>query len=140
MNKLAEGKLQADTWKVYIDSQTQEDELLSSELRGDVRLLVQNGDYRSYYTSAYKIKGKEFSISFFFKQSRLAAISLSPASQNPSWENAEYHELEKSKRANDRWLQDKFGIKAPKKFSWGTIESTIDPRGGFSEIVLRYIQ
>lgn len=138
MNRLVEGRVQADSWGFEVNGRTNEADLLASEIKEEIYPLVHNGDYRSYYINACEIKRKPFSLRFYFEKGRLATVNLIPASQNPSWENVERDVLAREKQANDIWLQEELGVSAPETYPWGTVESIIDRRAGSSAIILRY--
>lgn len=135
---LLNGKIKADSWNIEISGKTSEDEFLCSELKNDIKTLVFNGVYRSYYTGAYDVYGRRFSFRVYFKNGVLDFISLIPVPDVVSWDNVEASALEKNKKENEVWLLNQFGITTPSTFSWGTIESTVDQRGGFSCIVIRF--
>lgn len=135
---LINGEIRADSWNIEISSKTTENEFLSSELKNEIKPLVINSEYRSYYTGAYEMCGKRFSFRVYFKSGVLILVSLLPVPEEVSWDNTERSTLENTKKENDVWLMSQFGITTPCKYSWGSIESTVDSRGGFSSIVIHY--
>ncbi len=138
MNMFSDGKIKADKWGFEITSKTSENDFLSSEIKNDIHILVDNGDYKSYYTEPYEVYSKLFVFRVYFEKGLLVSITLSPAGKKPSWDNVEKDALLLDKANNDNWLKNQFSILAPTSFSWGTLESVLDLRGGSSTLVLRY--
>jgi hypothetical protein len=132
---LVDGKIKADSWSSVISDQTKEKDFLLLNLGGPINSLVHNGNYRSYYTPASEILGRQFVFSVYFENGILTSVALTPASDAASWESKE---LQLAKAKNDNWLMNHFGIKSPAIFLWGTVESVLDQRGGSSSIVIRY--
>ncbi len=138
MSMLSNGIVKADKWGFEITEKTNESSFLSSEIKSQVHNLVHNGEYRSYYTEPNEVCGKVFVFRVCFEKGILMSIELSPASNSPSWDNVEKDVLLKEKVANDEWLKSNFSILAPANYSWGTLESVLDKKGGSSSVVMRY--
>ncbi|MFC3123053.1 hypothetical protein [Agaribacter flavus] len=138
MNMISRGIIKADDWNVELSANTSENELLSSELKNDLGKLVHNGEFRSYYTSKYDVQGKSFVFRIYFESGVLKSVALSPVSGQPSWDAVEEAKLKQDKDDNDKWLLDKFSLKAPSSFTWGVLESVLDMKGGSSKIIMRF--
>ena len=138
MSMFSDGKIRADTWKFELKSDTVEEGFLSSEIKDDIHSLVSNGDYRSYYTSPYEVCGRLFAFRVFFEKGLLISVTLSPASKVPSWDSVEKDTLLKDKEENEEWLKSSFSMAAPHEFTWGTLESVLDKKGGSSTLVIRF--
>jgi len=72
-----------------------------------------------------------------FKSDRLQQLSLMlhlPSDDTGGWSD----EAERERQVlHDEWLRSELG-KPPYLYAWGRVESSIDPRDGFSDIVLHY--
>lgn len=137
-NMLADGVIKADGWSFEISTAMNEQDFLSSEIKDYVHVLVNNAELRSYYTDPCVINGRRFSVRVYFNHGCIVSITLIPSSDHVSWENIEMPALLKDKAGNDAWLKDQFAIFAPAEYSWGTLESVLDSRGGHASIVMRY--
>ena len=72
-----------------------------------------------------------------FKNERLFRLSIMirlPSDDTSKWSDADEH---KRQVLHDEWLQAELG-KPPYCYVWGQIESGLDRRDGFSDIVLDY--
>lgn len=138
MSLLSSGAIKADKWSFEITSGTVEADFLSSEIKAEIHKLIHNREYRSYFTDPSEIYGKMFSFRVYFEKGILVSLALIPASKSPSWDNVEKDALVMEKAENDEWLKNNFAIIAPVDCQWGTLESVIDQRGGFSCVVMRY--
>lgn len=80
-----------------------------------------------------------FVVVVFFKGENLESVHfcISDPKFGTGWEDwSEEKELER-KEANNQWLL-KHGLVPGKKYSWGSVWSDYDPKGGASMIVIRY--
>lgn len=72
-----------------------------------------------------------------FENNRLRELRLMfrlPSDDTTGWSDvAERERL----TLHDEWLKVELG-KPPYRYAWGQVESSLDPRAGFSDIVLRY--
>ena len=117
-----------------------ESELLSARVFDDLKPLVHNGKYRSYWTTApHQIHGSSFYIRFYFENSELKSLHLHIATEDRSNNSIQdAAQLENAKWLNDRWLKDQFGINLRENGPWGSVESVLDPKSLSASIIFRF--
>ena len=110
-----------------VDPQTTREQFLASH--PDAERVIENGPRRSYQIRS-SIRGFEVGAILYFNEAALDRISLC------TWEDLDDSD---AKSAHDRWLAEEFGIDQPDtEFSWGRVESVLDPKGGGAVIVVSY--
>lgn len=109
---------------------------LSSVEGAQAKVLVKNEPWCSFHLSA---GSSPLSVSVYFKGEFLDSIhfSVSGAEYGSSWGDWSEEKEMKRKSANDAWLQ-KYELTPGQTYSWGSVWSGYDPKGGFSSIVVRY--
>ncbi len=81
---------------------------------------------------------RPISLSISFEDNRIRSLHLSCVSGSNSWADYSSAKESETKAANDRLLEDLLGMKPPKSFSWGIVESSFDSKTGDAGIVIRY--
>jgi hypothetical protein len=106
---------------------------LRSRIGESSKVVVANGPWTTY--SIAPETGIAASVSFENDHLRELGVQFRlPLDDANEWsDEAEQERL----ILHDKWLHAALG-KAPYRYTWGQVESSFDPRGGGSEIVLNY--
>lgn len=117
-----------------------ESEFLSSNVFDDLKPLVHNGKYRSYWTvNPHQIHGSPFYIRFYFEDSKLKSLQLYSAIEGGTSSSVQRSvQLENAKSLNDLWLKDQLGINVRRDEPWGSVESTLDKKSWSASIIFRF--
>ena len=90
-------------------------------------------------TGPYDVSGHAFYLSMGFKDDLLKRVAFSFASKSDD-------DIKIVRQEHDRFLLQELGEPSRKndhqtiyRFAWGEIASEIDPRGGFSQILVSWI-
>ena len=139
MIDIENGNIQFMNKSLIIRRWLSKDEFLYSDLFADV-IKQDDYNYTRFYLKPQLMDNKKFFVALLFNpEGRLSIVSLSLSTDDiiPSWENwSEERELN-NKSLNDKWLRKSIG-KPPYNYSWGTIDSSYDPRSASSSIVIAY--
>lgn len=108
---------------------------LRSRIGTTSKVMLVNGPW-----STYKIDPEPgVAGSITFENDRLHQLSLMlrlPSDDTGGWSD----KAERERQAlHDEWLKSELG-KPPYRYAWGRVESSIDPRDGFSDIMLLYAE
>ena len=106
---------------------------LSSPEGATSNILVKNEPWCSY---KFSDPMESLVVGVLFKGDNLQSIHLAvvDSASEPTWS----HESELARKAeNNKWLQSK-GLVAGKSYSWGSVWSDYDPRGGSSSAIISY--
>lgn len=116
-----------------------EGQLLDARAFTDLKPLVHNGIYRSYWTTnPHQVLGNPFYIRFYFEDSRIKTVQLFNALKGGSSSSLnDYAELESTKKINDQWLKDQIRVSARQNESWGSVESVLDKKSWSASIIFR---
>lgn len=101
--------------------------------------VAKDGDRQNHTIKNLFIDGKYFVFRFYFLNETLEFVTFFISMnkfENGSWDDWSEEEELKEQLFFDSWLTEQIG--AQRKFSWGTIHSYYDSKGGFFGIVLRY--
>ena len=109
---------------------------LSSQ--AEVEKVVENGIYQTYALRGVSLAGESIALLFMFEQNVLRSVDFGCSAGRSSWADVSVERERQRKRQNDQLLVKLLKARAPYKFSWGTIESTLDVKTGDASIVLRY--
>lgn len=96
-------------------------------------------DFINFLIYPQKIDNLYAILRVYFYKEKLHMIVLRMNNQDsfPSWDDVDMRGLVDEKRAYDSILLKKLG-KPPYKYSWGTISTSCDVRGGDSNIIISY--
>lgn len=89
--------------------------------------------WTSWRFEAELVKGGRFHVCLRFKDQPLSWVELSLP-----WEGVAFAADPAWKAAHDRYIADVLGATAPRKYSWGSIASVADERGGGCCILIQY--
>ncbi|MCG1027025.1 hypothetical protein J5S49_01810 [Virgibacillus halodenitrificans] len=84
-----------------------------------------------------ELKDMFFYITLFFNNNNLVQVHLTKAIEGLTWSNWTPDLEIKKKQNHEEWLLNNFGT-PPYVYSWGTIESNMDRKGGVSSIIIKY--
>ena len=137
MKALISDRLMIDDPPVSIGGGDRRDDILHSALGSCLTLDVEH-DSTTLYTGSVRVFGEKFWATFCFFDNRLTRVDLellvdSADERNPFSEEV----IESAKRNHDAILADALGP-VPHAYSWGTIDSAIDPHGSGARIVITY--
>jgi hypothetical protein len=125
-----------------VGKETTRAEFLKSELARDAELSIENGKYRPYRLARPQlIDERDFAVDLYFEDERLSAIDLALLDPQfgASWDDWSEASEKQRLAAHNEWLRAFLDGNGPQwTFSWGTIESSFDPRGGGSSIRIGY--
>lgn len=119
-----------------LSKETTRDAFLRSPEGLKASVLVKNEAWCSF---KFAVPEESIVLAVFFKDELLESVQLclTGSAYGSSWQDwSEEKEMER-KRANDGLLF-KNGLVPGEKYSWGTVWSGYDSKGGFSSAVLRY--
>jgi hypothetical protein len=116
-----------------------EAQFLSSPLARVSKALSQARPWSAYRTARQRISGRTFRMTLYFHSGKLAAVELFEVGveSKASWDDWSDREEEERKTSHDGWLKSLLGA-PPYVYPWGEVSSEVDPRGGYSCIVVRF--
>ena len=100
---------------------------------------VENEPYHSWkLSSQFRSANINFWVAIFFHDQQLTMLSLMDDDPRfgTSWDDYSLEKEMERKASHDTWLTHCLASK--RKFSWGSVWSGYDDRGGFSSIKIRY--
>jgi len=100
--------------------------------------VVDNGTYQTYALRGESLAGEAVALLFMFEQGVLQTVRFGCSAGQASWADVSADQTRKEKAQNDQLLMTLLKTKAPHKFSWGSIESTLDAKTGDASIILSY--
>lgn len=118
-----------DTMKRHMDRQA----FLRSRIGESAKAIVANGPWITYNFSPET----GIACNAIFRNERLFQLSIMirlPSDDTNKWSDAAE---QKRQDLHDEWLQAELG-NPPYRYVWGQIESGLDRRDGFSDIVVAY--
>lgn len=100
--------------------------------------MVSNEPYSSWRIAALADPGHPFVVVVYFVADRLSQVHLVESRHEfgTSWDDWSKAKERARKAAHDAWLDAELG--SDRTFSWGTVESALDPHGGDAVIILTY--
>jgi hypothetical protein len=117
-----------------------EDAFLKNVPTGSTAVVISNPPYATYrFIESVELDGMPMLLHVSFERGvlRHVSVSVSPEGSGRDWSDwSEAGEMRK-KVLHDTILAKAYGS-PPYNFSWGTISSSYDPRGGSSSIAIRY--
>jgi hypothetical protein len=124
-----------------LSASTAEQSFLSSTVGSTATAWVSNPPHASYRLSEpYVVDGYEFLVVVWFSASKLVSVDLSMVSgsdTSPDWDSWDAARELAVNSAQIALLLRAYGSH-PVNFSWGTISSDYDPRGGSASITIRF--
>ncbi len=118
-----------------------EAKFLSSPVGMAATVFVKNGVHHSYKLQNTDVQGKHFLPLLYFSDNVLTEAHLhSVAANEKNWTAYSSQTEAAHKLDNDSWLQKTLGAAPPYAFSWGSIESVLDQKGGMTFVLLRYLK
>ncbi|MEC2159690.1 hypothetical protein [Virgibacillus halodenitrificans] len=84
-----------------------------------------------------ELKDMYFYITLYFKNNKLVQVHLTKAIEGLTWSDWTLDLENNNKQNHEEWLLKNFG-EPPYVYSWGTIESNMDRKGGVSSIIIKY--
>jgi hypothetical protein len=134
----ATGALHGDGLALPIGAGLSRTAFLASPLGAGAVVWVQNEPYCSFRTDL-RAGAARFAAVCWFRGSLLTHVSLYLLADDSgaSWDEWSEAAERQRQQAHDAWLRAQLG-RPPYRYSWGTVESSYDPRAGASEIVVRY--
>ena len=137
----ATGELRLPSADVVLGPRLTREVFLASRLAEHASPLVVNEPYCSYVVSVPpgELGELAFSVSLQFHGPTLMSLDLMvvDARFGTSWSDWTEAKEQDRRRYHDQWLEATCGLK-PGQYSWGGLESRLDPKGGFSSITVGY--
>jgi len=135
------GQIQFPSGGICVCRSLTREQFLASPLASQSRELVRNEPHCSFALPTVQFDGHSFAWSLWFHGSALRRVSIqcADAEFGSSWSDwSEERELAR-KRFHDSLLPSVLGEDwSHHRFSWGTVDSGYDPKGGFSSIGVTY--
>ena len=135
------GQIQLPSDGIHVGPLLVREHFLASPLAKQRRELVRNEPHCSFVLPTVRFHDHSFAWSFWFHGSVLQRVTIQfvDAEFGSSWSDwSEERELAR-KRFHDSFLQSELGTNwRHQRFSWGTVDSSYDPKGGFSSIGVTY--
>jgi hypothetical protein len=135
------GQVQLPSDGIRVGPALVREQFLASPLASQCRELVRNEPHCSFALPTVQFDDHSFAWSLWFHGSVLRRVSIqcADAEFGSSWSDwSEERELAR-KRFHDSLLQLVLGQDWSRQhFSWGTVDSGYDPKGGFSSIGVTY--
>lgn len=119
-----------------LGASTTRTEFLSSQAGTSSKILVKNEPWCSF---SFVDVANHISLAAYFRDEKLDSIQISVVGPEygESWSDWSPDKEMARKRANDEWLLS-VGLSPGGTYSWGSVWSDYDPKGGFSCAVVRY--
>jgi hypothetical protein len=135
------GQIQLPSAGIRIEPSLAREQFLASPLASQCHELVRNEPHCSFALPTAQFGDHSFAWSLWFHGSVLRRVSIqcADAEFGSSWSDwSEKREMAR-KRFHDSLLQSVLGQNwSHQRFSWGTVDSAYDPKGGFSSIGVTY--
>jgi hypothetical protein len=132
------GQLQF-TNSFFVSKKTTHEELINYFGHENISVTDFKNGWKNYTVRNVHLNDTYFIFTFYFENKILKPLHFILSDKNiiaGSWKDwSEKKVLEKRDYYND-WLTNEIG--KAREFPWGTIESSYDRKGGFSDIVLNY--
>lgn len=141
MIERATGHIQFPSDGIRVAPSLSREQFLASLLAARSRQLVRNEPYCSFALPLVQFGGHSYAWSLLFRGSVLQSVSIqcADAEFGSSWSDWSEERQLACKRFHDSLLELALGPDwSHQRFSWGTVDSGYDPKGGFSSIGVTY--
>ena len=115
------------------------DQFLASSLADRATTHVENEPYHSWkLNGTFRSAGLELLVVLWFRDQRLTMVSLMDPDPRfgTSWADRSRAKELARKASHDEWLSR--SLTSHRNFSWGSVWSGYDDKGGFSDVRVRY--
>jgi hypothetical protein len=133
------GALTLEEPAVVIAPSLTRDQFLGSPLADGAATHVANEPYHSWkLKGTYRSAGLDLLLVLWFRDQQLTMVSLMDRDPRfgTSWDDHSVENEMARQKSHDAWLSRALGPN--REFSWGSVWSGYDERGGFSDIVVKY--
>lgn len=133
------GTLTFETPLVEIAPSLTRDQFLRSSLaEGATTHVANEPDHSWKLKGTFRSAGLDLLVVLWFRGQQLTMVSLMDADPRfgTSWDDASLEKEMARKESHDAWLANALGPQ--RTFAWGTVWSSYDERGGFSDMGVRY--
>jgi hypothetical protein len=135
------GQIQLPSDGIRVGPSLTREQFLASPLASQSRVLVRNEPHCTFALPTAESNGHSFAWSLSFQGSLLRRVTIecADAEYGSSWSDWSEERQLARKRFHDSLLQSVLGPDwSRKRYSWGTVDSAYDPKGGLSSIGVSY--